>query len=64
MPGIKQLIVLRRKAGLTCQEFFDYHYQVHGAISTAPNPGETPQYVESPKKKANPRFVGHTLTPP
>ncbi|CAI7673658.1 unnamed protein product [Penicillium pancosmium] len=43
MAGIKQLVVLRRKAGLTRQEFFDYHYRVHGAISTAPNPRETPQ---------------------
>ncbi|KAJ5776306.1 uncharacterized protein N7511_001317 [Penicillium nucicola] len=37
IPGIKQLIVLRRKAGMTRQEFFDYHYQVHGAISTGTN---------------------------
>ncbi|KAL3444249.1 hypothetical protein BJX65DRAFT_320022 [Aspergillus insuetus] len=39
---IKQLVVLRRKAGLTREEFFDYHYQKHGAISTAPTPAETP----------------------
>ncbi|CEL03916.1 hypothetical protein ASPCAL05053 [Aspergillus calidoustus] len=42
MPYIKQLVVLRRKAGLTREEFFDYHYQTHGAISTAPTSAETP----------------------
>ncbi|KAL4875167.1 hypothetical protein BJY04DRAFT_211469 [Aspergillus karnatakaensis] len=42
MPYIKQLVALRRKAGLTRQEFFDYHYQKHGAISTAPTSAETP----------------------
>ncbi|PYH72187.1 EthD domain-containing protein [Aspergillus vadensis CBS 113365] len=42
MPIIKQLIALRRKAGLTREEFFDYHYQVHGALSKGPSPSETP----------------------
>jgi hypothetical protein len=42
MPYIKQLVVLRRKAGLSREEFFDYHYQKHGAISTGPTPAETP----------------------
>ncbi|KAL3456405.1 hypothetical protein BJX64DRAFT_296654 [Aspergillus heterothallicus] len=42
MPYIKQLVVLRRKAGLTREEFFDYHYQTHGAISTGPTAAETP----------------------
>ncbi|GKZ88086.1 hypothetical protein CBS147343_8090 [Aspergillus niger] len=42
MPIIKQLIALRRKAGMTKDEFFDYHYQVHGALSTGPSPSETP----------------------
>lgn len=45
MPIIKQLIALRRKAGMTKDEFFDYHYQVHGALSTGPSPSETPLYV-------------------
>ncbi|GAB1197641.1 hypothetical protein APSETT444_006941 [Aspergillus pseudonomiae] len=42
MAPIKQLVVLRRKAGLTKDEYFDYHYQKHGAISTAPTAAETP----------------------
>ncbi|OJJ71736.1 hypothetical protein ASPBRDRAFT_125903 [Aspergillus brasiliensis CBS 101740] len=42
MPIIKQLIALRRKAGMTRDEFFDYHYRVHGALSTGPSPSETP----------------------
>lgn len=42
MTTIKQLIVLRRKAGLTRKEFFDYHYQEHGKISTGPDPAENP----------------------
>ncbi|KAL2797329.1 hypothetical protein BJX66DRAFT_335230 [Aspergillus keveii] len=42
MPYIKQLVVLRRKAGLTREDFFDYHYQAHGAISTGPTAAETP----------------------
>ncbi|KAL4888832.1 hypothetical protein BDV59DRAFT_187872 [Aspergillus ambiguus] len=42
MPPVKQLVVVRRKAGLTKEEFFDYHYQKHGAISTAPTAAETP----------------------
>ncbi|GLA66482.1 hypothetical protein AtubIFM54640_009060 [Aspergillus tubingensis] len=42
MPIIKQLIALRRKAGLTREEFFDYHYRVHGALSKGPSPSETP----------------------
>ncbi|OJJ52524.1 hypothetical protein ASPSYDRAFT_164689 [Aspergillus sydowii CBS 593.65] len=42
MAPIKQLVALRRKAGLTKDEYFDYHYQRHGAISTAPTAAETP----------------------
>jgi hypothetical protein len=42
MPYLKQIVAVRRKAGLTKQEFFDYHFQVHGKISTAPSPAETP----------------------
>ncbi|OGM40078.1 hypothetical protein ABOM_011272 [Aspergillus bombycis] len=42
MAPVKQLVVLRRKAGLTKDEYFDYHYQKHGAISTAPTAAETP----------------------
>ncbi|UDD65102.1 hypothetical protein AFCA_012296 [Aspergillus flavus] len=42
MPPVKQLVALRRKAGLTKEEYRDYHYQKHGAISTGPTPAETP----------------------
>ncbi|CAJ0546535.1 Ff.00g011620.m01.CDS01 [Fusarium sp. VM40] len=42
MHYLKQIVAVRRKAGLTRQEFFDYHFQVHGKISTAPSPAETP----------------------
>ncbi|GAT24210.1 hypothetical protein RIB2604_01800350 [Aspergillus luchuensis] len=53
MPIIKQLIALRRRAGLTREEFFDYHYQVHGALSKGPSPSETPLYVTIPPIQAN-----------
>lgn len=43
MPPVKQLVALRRKAGLTKEEYRDYHYQKHGAISTGPTPAETPR---------------------
>ncbi|KAJ5786622.1 uncharacterized protein N7503_011834 [Penicillium pulvis] len=42
MTPIKQLVAVRRKAGLTREEFFDYHYQKHGALSTGPEPADTP----------------------
>ncbi|CVL01393.1 uncharacterized protein FPRN_11606 [Fusarium proliferatum] len=42
MPHIKQIIAVRRKPGLTRQEFFDYHFQVHGKLSQAPSPDITP----------------------
>ncbi|KAK4542471.1 hypothetical protein LTR36_006723 [Oleoguttula mirabilis] len=43
MPAaIKQLVVLRRRAGQTTQEFFDHHYQKHGALSDPSAPEETP----------------------
>ena len=43
MAYIKQLVTVRRKAGLTKEEFFNYHYQKHGGLSsTAPNPADTP----------------------
>ncbi|EXA36489.1 hypothetical protein FOQG_11219 [Fusarium oxysporum f. sp. raphani 54005] len=42
MPHIKQIVAIRRKPGLTRQEFFDYHFQVHGKLSQAPSPDITP----------------------
>ncbi|KAE8141256.1 hypothetical protein BDV38DRAFT_296783 [Aspergillus pseudotamarii] len=42
MALVKQLVALRRKAGLTKEEYCDYHYQKHGAVSTAPTAAETP----------------------
>ncbi|KAF4473555.1 hypothetical protein FAGAP_12997 [Fusarium agapanthi] len=42
MPDIKQIVAIRRKPGLTRQEFFDYHFQVHGRISQGPSPDVTP----------------------
>ncbi|CAH0022523.1 unnamed protein product [Clonostachys rhizophaga] len=42
MPYLKQIVAVRRKAGITRQEFFNYHFQVHGRISVAPSPAETP----------------------
>ncbi|CAG7565359.1 unnamed protein product [Fusarium equiseti] len=42
MPYIKQIVAVRRKPGLTRQEFFDYHFQVHGKIGQAPSKAETP----------------------
>ena len=43
MPSkIKQLVVLRRRTGQTMQEFFDHHYQVHGALSDQGKPEESP----------------------
>ncbi|KAH7247577.1 uncharacterized protein BKA55DRAFT_739534 [Fusarium redolens] len=42
MPYIKQIVAVRRSPGLTRQEFFDYHFQVHGRISTGPSPAENP----------------------
>ncbi|SPJ81732.1 uncharacterized protein FTOL_09137 [Fusarium torulosum] len=42
MPYIKQIVAVRRSPGLTRQEFFDYHFQVHGRISTGPSPKENP----------------------
>ncbi|KAG5659496.1 hypothetical protein KAF25_002055 [Fusarium avenaceum] len=41
MHYLKQIVAVRRKSGLTRQEFFDYHFQVYGKISTAPSPEET-----------------------
>ncbi|KAL4993521.1 hypothetical protein BDV10DRAFT_198272 [Aspergillus recurvatus] len=41
-PMIKQLVAVRRKAGMTREEFLNYHYQVHGSLSTGPSPSETP----------------------
>ncbi|RAQ62866.1 hypothetical protein COH20_011362 [Aspergillus flavus] len=55
MPPVKQLVALRRKAGPTKEEYRDYHYQKHGAISTGPTPAETPSdgvtelYFDSPE---------------
>jgi DNA-binding transcriptional regulator YiaG len=46
MPHIKQIVAIRRKPGLTRQEFFDYHFQVHGKLSQAPSPDITPSYVD------------------
>ncbi|KAE8364279.1 EthD domain-containing protein [Aspergillus caelatus] len=43
MAPVKQLVALRRKAGLTKEEYCDYHYQKHGAVSTAPTATETPR---------------------
>ncbi|KAB8277144.1 hypothetical protein BDV30DRAFT_234945 [Aspergillus minisclerotigenes] len=42
MAPVKQLVALRRKAGLTMEEYRDYHFQKHGAISTGPSAAETP----------------------
>ncbi|KAF5537536.1 Opine oxidase subunit B [Fusarium mexicanum] len=42
MPYIKQIVAIRRKPGLTRQEFFDYHFQVHGKLSQGPSPDVTP----------------------
>ncbi|KAG5760136.1 hypothetical protein H9Q72_011734 [Fusarium xylarioides] len=42
MPHIKQIVAIRRKPGLTRQEFFDYHFQVHGRLSQGPSPEVTP----------------------
>ncbi|KAF4338893.1 hypothetical protein FBEOM_7199 [Fusarium beomiforme] len=42
MPHIKQIVAIRRKPGLTRQEFFDYHFQVHGNLSQGPTPETTP----------------------
>ncbi|OJI89784.1 hypothetical protein ASPTUDRAFT_917908 [Aspergillus tubingensis CBS 134.48] len=42
MAFLKQIAVVRRKAGMTKEEFFEYHYQRHGGISTGPTPAETP----------------------
>jgi len=41
-PSLKLLAVIRRKAGMTRQEFFDYHFQEHGRQSEAPTAEETP----------------------
>lgn len=46
MPHIKQIVAIRRKPSLTRQEFFDYHFQVHGKLSQAPSPDITPSYVD------------------
>jgi hypothetical protein len=32
-PILKQIAAIRRKAGLTRQEFFDHHFQIHGTLS-------------------------------
>ncbi|KAF4953614.1 hypothetical protein FGADI_5950 [Fusarium gaditjirri] len=32
MTHIKQIVAIRRKPGLTRQEFFGYHFQVHGKL--------------------------------
>ncbi|KAF5638107.1 hypothetical protein F52700_4811 [Fusarium sp. NRRL 52700] len=42
MSQIKQIVAIRRKPGLTRQEFFDYHFQVHGRLSQGPSPQVTP----------------------
>ncbi|KAF2659345.1 hypothetical protein K491DRAFT_622863 [Lophiostoma macrostomum CBS 122681] len=40
---LKQVACLRRKAALTRKEFFDHHFQVHGAISDKPDdPNDKP----------------------
>ncbi|KAJ4356860.1 uncharacterized protein N0V89_004897 [Didymosphaeria variabile] len=45
---LKQIACLRRKANLTRKEFFDHHFQIHGAISDKPNsPNEKPhKYIQ------------------
>ncbi|RBQ77170.1 hypothetical protein FVER14953_13930 [Fusarium verticillioides] len=42
MSYLKQVVAIRRKPGLTRQEFFDYHFQVHGRLSHGPSPEVTP----------------------
>ncbi|UZJ55691.1 hypothetical protein CBS101457_005011 [Exobasidium rhododendri] len=42
MSMLKQIAVVRRRAGLSRKEFFDYHFQVHGALSSGPVEAETP----------------------
>ncbi|KAH0044251.1 hypothetical protein KCU78_g429, partial [Aureobasidium melanogenum] len=65
---IKQIAVLRRRTGQTVQEFFDHHYQVHGALSRGPVPEETPHvyfqthFFDSAYRNsslAQPAWTGH-----
>ena len=40
MAALKQMVIIRRRAGMTHQEFFNYHYQHHGALGTVGVPPE------------------------
>jgi hypothetical protein len=40
--SVKQVATIRRRANMTRREFHDYHFQVHGALSTGPTLEETP----------------------
>ncbi|KAL4894161.1 hypothetical protein BDV59DRAFT_207215 [Aspergillus ambiguus] len=42
MPIVELLVALRRKAGMMREEFLNYHYQVHGSLSTGPSPSGAP----------------------
>lgn len=39
---LKQIVLIRRKAGQSISQFFKYHYQEHGRLSVGPTPQETP----------------------
>lgn len=44
-PLIKQICAIRRKPGLTRKEYFDYRYQIHGAMTGEPeDKNEKPLY--------------------
>ncbi|KAL0930688.1 uncharacterized protein CTRU02_214763 [Colletotrichum truncatum] len=71
MAFLKMVAIIRRRSGMTRREFFNYHFQVHGSLSTGPSKDLAPKiYYQthffdsaySNESAAQPTFSGHDDT--